>query len=90
MVEQQLFDVHASLDVKRLELEHVSVRLFSARCLAEAAEARVALAETPLAQSNYSAARRRYRELEHLHELAADEVSQLLVAQDALLAKLVG
>jgi len=89
-VEQQLFDVHAHLDVKRAELEFVAGRMAAARLSAEEAGARVAQAETPLAQREYSAARRRLTEIERRHAEAAHEVVSLESTQDALLAKLVG
>ena len=89
-VEQQLFDVHAHLDVKRAELEFVAGRMATARMSAQAACARVALAETPLAQREYSKARRRLADLEQRHAEATHEVASLESTQDALLAKLVG
>ncbi|HVB00673.1 MAG TPA: hypothetical protein VNE42_05370 [Acidimicrobiales bacterium] len=89
-VEQQLFDVHAHLDVKRAELEFVTGRMADARLSAEEAGARVALAETPLAQREYSKARRRLADLAQRHAEATHEVVSLESTQDALLAKLVG
>ncbi len=89
-VEQQLFDVHANLDVKRAELELVAARVAVARLCATHARARVALAETPLAQRDFSQARRRLADLEQRHAETAHEVASLESAQDALIAKLVG
>jgi len=58
--------------------------------LATQAGARVALAETPLAQREFSKARRRLTDLEKRHAEAIHEVASLESTQDALLAKLVG
>jgi hypothetical protein len=90
MVEQQLFDVHAHVNVKRAELELVVAQLASARHDLEQTGSRVALAETPLAQREHSVARRRLHDLEKRHLETAQELDRLLSTQDALLAKLVG
>lgn len=89
-VEQQLFEVHADLDLRRAELEFVAARLAAALLGAQAAGARVALAETPLAQRDYSRARKRLVDLERRHSEASREVVALEVVQDALLTKLLG
>ncbi len=89
-VEQQLFDVHAHLHLKRAELEFVSGRMALARLSAQEAGERVALAETPLAQREYSRARQRLLEIERSHAEATNEVVILESTQDALFAKLVG
>ncbi len=90
MVEQQLFDVHAILDVRRAELELVAIQLMDAQHIFEEANARVALAETPLAQREHGEARRRLHELQIRHERATQEVNELVSTKDMLLAKLVG
>lgn len=88
-VEQQLFDVHAHLDIKRAELEFVQRRVSIARVDVEAAGSRVALAETAQAQLEFNAARDRFRVLNRRLEEASLEVDQLVDSQDTLLAKLV-
>ena len=90
MVEQQLFDVHARLNVKRAELELVVARLALARHQVEETGSRVALAETPLAQREHSLARKRLHTREKRHHETTEELDGLLSTQDALLAKLVG
>lgn len=90
MVEQQLFDVHAHLTIKRAELEFVASQIFAARMQAQKASARVAQAETPIAQRQFATARRRLTDLEQLHEETAREVGRLVRDQDALLSKLLG
>lgn len=89
MVEQQLFDVHTHLDIKRVELELVAAQLMHARHSLVDAEVRLALAETPLAQSEYSTARRRLHDLEVRHAQTQLEVDGLVTDQDALIARLV-
>ncbi len=89
-IEQQLFDVHAHLDIRRAELDFVTARLAVARLRASHAGTRVALAETPLAQREFSKARKCLADLEKRHAEATHEVASLEITQDALLAKLVG
>jgi uncharacterized protein (DUF3084 family) len=89
MVEQQLFDVHADLDVTRAELELIGVHVEQAQHALAEAKVRVALAETPLAQREHAAARRRLHDLEAQYAATQQELDRLLVMQDALLAKLV-
>lgn len=88
--ERKLFDVHARLERARSELEILEEQLAALAEDAEETHLRALVSETAAANIESREARRHAEVMERRRDAAKALIAELLIAQDELLAKLVG
>ena len=87
--ERQLFEVNERLLKARAELEVIDAQLAELSDQADEAKIRAVVAETPLAEQEWSEAHRHAEQMAKTREAARRKIAELERTQDELIGKLV-
>jgi len=90
LIERRLFDVAQRLKRAREELALIEEQLAAMSDAADEARIRSLVSETPLAHREFCEAQRHADAMERSRRAVAAEVSELQIAQDELLDRLIG